>query len=110
VAVIDELVLLRTIGGPKVRKAQLEHLIMMAGRPNISLHIIPADAGAYPGIAAGFELATLPDGDVVVYLETSASGQVDQPEEVERQELSTHQELSAGPCLLVVTADCRRRR
>ncbi|MGW4462661.1 helix-turn-helix domain-containing protein [Micromonospora sp. NPDC004704] len=80
VVVIDEFALHRMIGGKDVRKAQLEHLIHLAGLPNISLHVIPVDAGAYPGMAGAFILATLPEGDVAVWLETSASGQVaDQP-------------------------------
>ncbi|MGI5211476.1 helix-turn-helix domain-containing protein [Plantactinospora sp. CA-290183] len=84
IAVIDEFALRRLIGGREVARAQLAHLRDLGGQPNISLHVIPADAGAYPGIAGGFVLATLPEGDVVVYLENAAAGQpVDRPDMVD---------------------------
>ncbi|MFC6018738.1 Scr1 family TA system antitoxin-like transcriptional regulator [Plantactinospora solaniradicis] len=84
VGVIDEMALRRLIGGREVTRAQLEHLVNLAKQPNITLHVIPADAGAYPGIAGGFMLATLLDTDVVLYLENSMAGQlVDRPDVVD---------------------------
>ena len=39
--VIDEAVLHREVGGPKVMREQLLHLAAMSGRPNIALQVIP---------------------------------------------------------------------
>jgi hypothetical protein len=84
IAVLDELALRRIIGGREVAEEQLRHLLDMAQRPNVTLHVIPADAGAYPGIGGGFILATMPEGDVVVYLENAAVGELmDRPETVD---------------------------
>jgi hypothetical protein len=73
-AVIDEAVLHRPIGGPKVMRAQLEALIEAAAMPNVRLQIMPFRAG---GHAAGqFTLLRFPDKDIpdVVYVEQFTSG------------------------------------
>lgn len=70
-AVIDESVLLRTLDGPEVMREQLEHLALMATRPNVTLQVVPlnatnASAPAIPVTYLRFGGLDLPD---VVYLE-----------------------------------------
>lgn len=70
-AVIDESVLLRVLGSPAVMREQLEHLVTMAGRANVTLQIVPLDvtnasAPAIPVTYLRFGGHDLPD---VVYLE-----------------------------------------
>ena len=70
-AVVDESVLLRVLGSPAVMREQLEHLITMAGRPNVTVQIVPLDvtnasAPAIPVTYLRFGGLDLPD---VVYLE-----------------------------------------
>ncbi|MFE0961084.1 helix-turn-helix domain-containing protein [Streptomyces fungicidicus] len=70
-AVVDESVLLRVLGSPVVMREQLEHLITMAGRPNVTVQIVPLDvtnasAPAIPVTYLRFGGLDLPD---VVYLE-----------------------------------------
>ncbi|MFF1272679.1 helix-turn-helix domain-containing protein [Streptomyces marokkonensis] len=70
-AVIDESVLLRVLGSPAVMREQLEHLVTMAGRANVTLQIVPLDvtnasAPAIPVTYLRFGGLDLPD---VVYLE-----------------------------------------
>ncbi|MFF5159356.1 helix-turn-helix domain-containing protein [Streptomyces sp. NPDC000348] len=70
-AVIDESVLLRVLGGPAVMREQLEHLVAMAERTNVTVQIVPLDvtnasAPAIPVTYLRFGGLDLPD---VVYLE-----------------------------------------
>ncbi|MFI9215977.1 helix-turn-helix domain-containing protein [Streptomyces werraensis] len=70
-AVIDESVLLRVLGDRTVMRDQLDHLARMAGRPNVTLQIVPlnvtnASAPAIPVTYLRFGGLDLPD---VVYLE-----------------------------------------
>ena len=74
-AVIDETVLWRGIGNPEIMRAQMEYLIDMSARPNIAVHVVPADVGAHTGLLGAFIVADL-DGESgrVVYLETPDQG------------------------------------
>ncbi|MGC2998720.1 helix-turn-helix domain-containing protein [Streptomyces sp. G35A] len=70
-AVIDESILLRVLGGSEVMREQLEHLVRMAERPNVTVQIVPLDvtnasAPAIPVTYLRFGGLDLPD---VVYLE-----------------------------------------
>ena len=73
--VIDEASILRTIGGPQVMREQLGHITAMAGRPNITVQVLPLDAGAHPALNGEFTILTFPDlvAPDVVYLENMAS-------------------------------------
>ena len=69
--VVDESVLLRTVGGPVVMRAQLEHLRDLARRPNVAIRVIPLALGEHVGLRGPFVLLTFAgtnDPDVV-YLE-----------------------------------------
>lgn len=70
-AVLDESVLLRTVGGPEVMRAQLEHLITMMERPRISLQIAPLDVSASVGVGTGVTYLRFALGDLkdAVYIE-----------------------------------------
>jgi len=47
-AVLDEAVLRRTVGGPGIMRRQLEHLVRMAYRRNVTVQVLPFDAGGHP--------------------------------------------------------------
>jgi transcriptional regulator with XRE-family HTH domain len=68
--VLDEAVLHRAVGGPDVMAAQLDHLIEMTNRPNVTVQVIPYDAGAHPAMDSTFSLLDF-TGPVpsVVYVE-----------------------------------------
>lgn len=74
VFVIDEAALRR--GAPEVMQPQLDHLAMMAERPNVMVHVLPLDAGLHPGQAGPFVIATTPDGEDVGYLDDQAAGRI----------------------------------
>lgn len=70
-AVIDEAALHRTVGGSEVMRAQLKHLVEMAARPNITLQVIPFDAGPHPATGGRFTIISFPGQDPdAVYIET----------------------------------------
>jgi transcriptional regulator with XRE-family HTH domain len=50
--IIDENVLWRPIGSPAERERQLARLVELARLPNVTLQVIPYDAGAYLGMEA----------------------------------------------------------
>ncbi|WP_460352073.1 helix-turn-helix domain-containing protein [Actinoallomurus acanthiterrae] len=76
VAVVDEGVLHRVIGGPTVMREQLMHLVELCEtRSDIVVQVIPSDVGAYAGLAGPFVIATM-DGDEFVYLDTALYGQL----------------------------------
>ena len=52
-AVIDEGALRRAIGGPAVMSTQIQHLIEIGTRDNVSVRIVPFEASAYAGLQAG---------------------------------------------------------
>ncbi|MFE9995017.1 helix-turn-helix domain-containing protein [Streptomyces avermitilis] len=70
-AIVDESVLLRVLGSRDVMREQLEHLIRMARRPEVTVQIVPLDvtnasAPAIPVTYLRFDGLDLPD---IVYLE-----------------------------------------
>ncbi|MFU8851440.1 Scr1 family TA system antitoxin-like transcriptional regulator [Micromonospora sp. SL1-18] len=70
--VIDEAALRR--GEPEIMQPQLDHLVAMAQRPRVLLHVLPLRAGFHPGQAGPFVIATVDDGDDVAYLDDQAAG------------------------------------
>jgi transcriptional regulator with XRE-family HTH domain len=55
-AIMDESVLYRVVGSPQIMKAQCEHLISIARRPNITIQIIPNSQGATCAFGRAFEI------------------------------------------------------
>ncbi|MEV0618609.1 helix-turn-helix transcriptional regulator [Nonomuraea sp. NPDC050404] len=53
-AVVDEAVIHRRVGGRQVTHDQLAHLLACVEEPNITLQVIPYDAGAHPGMPGSF--------------------------------------------------------
>jgi transcriptional regulator with XRE-family HTH domain len=85
-AVLDEAVLRRPIGGPSAMRAQLKHLIEMSQRPNVTLQIVPFNAGGHAAAGGPFSVLRFAEYDVpdVVYLEQLASAQyLDKPDVVD---------------------------
>jgi transcriptional regulator with XRE-family HTH domain len=83
IAVLDEMVLRRAIGGAKVMHEQLRYLRDAARDGLVRIQVVPLTVGMYPGLNGPFVLATLAgDGDVV-YLDDAIRGHVvESPSEV----------------------------
>ncbi|MGW4381766.1 helix-turn-helix domain-containing protein [Kitasatospora sp. NPDC004531] len=69
--VVDEAVLRRQVGGPRVMAEQLFQLVDLGERPNINLQVIPFTHGAHPGMTGTFSLMEFPESadSTVVYFE-----------------------------------------
>ena len=74
--VLDEAVLHRGIGPPKIMHEQMLHLADLSGRHRITIQVVPARVGAHAGLLGGFAIASADSAPDIVYLETSADGQV----------------------------------
>jgi transcriptional regulator with XRE-family HTH domain len=70
-AVVDEAALRRPVGGREVMRGQLERLLEASKLPNVTLQILPFDAGAHPALGSSFSILRFPDQELpdVVYLE-----------------------------------------
>lgn len=69
IAIIDEAVVRREIGGQDTMSDQIDHLLQMADLANVTLRIVPGDVGYHPGLAGSFVLYEFADLSPIVYLE-----------------------------------------
>jgi transcriptional regulator with XRE-family HTH domain len=86
-AVIDEAALRRPVGGPEVMRGQLERLIEATKLPNVTLQVLPFQAGAHPAMVGSFSVLRFPDQELpdLVYLEHLTSAlYLNKPEEVDQ--------------------------
>ncbi|MEJ3742303.1 helix-turn-helix transcriptional regulator [Actinomycetes bacterium KLBMP 9797] len=74
--VLDEAVLSRPVGGDAVMRAQLQRLAEAAEQPNVTLQVLPFEAGAHAGMDGTFAILDFPEaGDpAVVYAENATGG------------------------------------
>ena len=85
-AIVDEAVLHRVVGGPKVMVQQLERVIEANQQHNITVQVMPYSVGAHPALDSTFILLEFPPPvPGVVYIE-GLVGQVylERPQDVER--------------------------
>jgi transcriptional regulator with XRE-family HTH domain len=85
--VLSESVLRAHVGGPAVMRAQLERLAEVAGRPNITLQVLPLTTAAHVQPISPFTVLEFPDAadPAVVYLEhLTGSLFLDNEDEVRR--------------------------
>jgi transcriptional regulator with XRE-family HTH domain len=85
-AVVDEAVLRRPVGSPDVMRGQLEHLVDIAQRPNVTIQVMPFQAGGHSAAGGPFSILRFAEPDLpdVVYLEQLTSAlYLDKPEVVD---------------------------
>ncbi|MFE6051571.1 DUF5753 domain-containing protein [Kitasatospora sp. NPDC056446] len=80
-AVLDESCLLRTVGGAEVMGRQLDHLLALAERPNITIQVAPFSLGEQRPFLLPVVLLTLPDRSVVGYAESHSRGHLERGRE-----------------------------
>jgi transcriptional regulator with XRE-family HTH domain len=84
-AVLEEHVLRRPIGGPKVMRAQLEHLLEIGRHGGVELRVIPTDHGPHSGHLGSFTLFEMPyELSSVAYVESLGGGLFIESPRVER--------------------------
>jgi hypothetical protein len=101
-AVVDESVLHRVVGSRTIMRAQLKRLLKLSERPDITLQVIPYEAGALPAGNNKFIILRFTSAEVkdVVYIE-GLTGEVwvQDPDEVEiyNTTFRTLMQLAASP-------------
>jgi transcriptional regulator with XRE-family HTH domain len=82
-AVLDEAVIRRPVGGAKVMKEQLQHLLDIGERPNVFIRVVQERTGWYRGMDGAMVILTKPDRTVVGYVEAQFGGRLmEDPAEV----------------------------
>ncbi|MBY8886912.1 helix-turn-helix domain-containing protein [Streptomyces sp. PTM05] len=92
--ILGEAVLRTKVGGPGVMEDQLDHLLMMAESPNVTLQVLPFKDGA-PAAAESFTVLTFGKRAPIGYADTPIAGQtVDAPDTVASL-MATYDQLRA---------------
>jgi len=75
-AITDEAAVRRMVGGRAIMRGQLGQLREAAARPNVTIQVIPFDAGPHPGMDGAFVVLEFPDlaDQSIVYAESAAGG------------------------------------
>jgi hypothetical protein len=84
-AVLEEAVLRRVVGGPRVMAAQLRHLAGIGSLPHVRLQVLPFSAGGHIGVTGPFVIFSFPriaDLDVVVLDHLMSSLYLDRKEDI----------------------------
>ncbi|MEV6559926.1 helix-turn-helix transcriptional regulator [Nocardia sp. NPDC051756] len=70
-AVIDEAALHRPVGGPRVHREQMEHLIKLGEMPNVTVQVLPYSAGEHAAAGSSFSILRFAESELpdIVYLE-----------------------------------------
>jgi transcriptional regulator with XRE-family HTH domain len=85
--ILDETAVRRFIGGQSVMHRQVGRLIEVAGKPNVTIEIVPFSVGLHPGMGGPFEVIEFADAldEDVVFLESPRGDIVsDDPDETLR--------------------------
>jgi transcriptional regulator with XRE-family HTH domain len=72
--IVTEAALRLPIGGPKVMARQVRHLVDLAGRPNVSIRIIPAEVVGHAGLLGQFVIFEFGGDPTVVFVEDRTTG------------------------------------
>ncbi|GAA5108184.1 helix-turn-helix domain-containing protein [Nocardia iowensis] len=84
-AVLDEAVLHRPIGGRKVLRAQIEHLVEMTNKRSVTIQVLPYRAGGHAAAGSSFTMLRFAERELpdIIYLEQLTSAlYLDRPEDV----------------------------
>ncbi|MGY0023062.1 helix-turn-helix domain-containing protein [Streptomyces sp. cg35] len=71
--ILDEAALHRQIGGTRVLRGQLQHLLDVAQQPRVSLQVLPFTAGAHFATLNSFILLGFTDDDDLLYRESEGN-------------------------------------
>jgi hypothetical protein len=97
VAVVDESVLHRPVGGRDVLREQLKHMVALARLGGVALHVLPTAVGAHAALASGFSIlhfGDLGEPDIVYVEHTVGALTLDKEGEVARARLAFERVLS----------------
>jgi hypothetical protein len=66
---LEDGVLRRVVGDPGLMRRQVRHLEDAATRPNVTVQVVPTEAGAHPGLEGPFVILEFDGDPTIVYLE-----------------------------------------
>lgn len=76
-AVLDESVLWRPVGTPRVMADQIHHLVEMSRKPHITMRVLPFETGAHSGLNGSFDILEFAESDIyaprLIHLENLTS-------------------------------------
>ncbi|GAB3015249.1 helix-turn-helix transcriptional regulator [Streptomyces pseudoechinosporeus] len=72
--VLDEAVLYRPMGGRKVMRNQLAHMLSCGSQRRVKIQVLPFSAGQHPGLPGAFNLLRFDDDPDIVYTEDFIQG------------------------------------
>jgi hypothetical protein len=98
VAIFDESVLARPVGGAAVMQAQLDHLLKLAEDPFLNLAVMPMRLGAHPGLGGSFEVLEFfdPEDEDIVFVESAATDVIIKGEATEQYSETIEALLQTG--------------
>lgn len=85
--VVNEAVLRRLVGGTKVMRDQLRHLVEMSKRRNVTVQVLPFSAGAHPAMTGSVTMLHFPSdgGEPTIFVEVDSGALYpDRPADFER--------------------------
>ncbi len=101
--IIDQAVVQRNVGGKAAMRRQLTQMIELAGKPNVTIEVVPFEAGAHVGLLGSFLIFEFPDtaDDDALWLEGPTGDLLsrDNPEEILsfREKFEHLRQISLGP-------------
>jgi transcriptional regulator with XRE-family HTH domain len=75
-ALVDEGALNRPVAPPAVMHDQLAHLVDLSRKPNVTIQVVPYDAGGHSGLLGAFVIADRPSAARIVFIEDVTGGRV----------------------------------
>lgn len=95
--VMDEMALLRPVGGYDIMRAQIEHLLTVAEWPHITIQVYPLAKGQHPGLRGSFALLEFgPTDPLVGYVDSHAGNLYLERDRQTRTLAHTFDRLRAG--------------
>lgn len=68
--VMDEHILERMVGSPEIMRDQCSHLVEMAGRPTVTIHVI-SGSEEHPGLNGAFAIAEMATGESLAFVDSA---------------------------------------
>jgi transcriptional regulator with XRE-family HTH domain len=93
--IMDEAAIRRQVGGAEVMAEQLEKLILLADRDDLTVQIVPFEAGVYNGVFGSFIHLEFSNEDSVLYMESRVETIFKENESEVAKYLDLFQEIEA---------------
>jgi transcriptional regulator with XRE-family HTH domain len=75
-ALVDEAALRRPVASPAVMHDQIAHLMELSGKPNVTIQVVPYEAGGHSGLLGAFVIADRRNAASIVFIEDVTGGRV----------------------------------